>query len=303
MNITPVSGSSRYALLSNIDYLWRYAMPLFTLLALSLLLVYGGYRYGASKDPMSETEALKLSLAQQQEVLAKAKVEMHANLDALTQRIGLLQAHVNRINALGGRLVTMADIEAKEFDFLHSPAMGGPDNGAATEGYESEEINKVLDLLELQLMEKEQQLALLDDVIIDKTLQDKTKPEGRPVVDGWMSSPYGYRSDPFSGKRQFHHGVDFAGAEGSPIFTVASGIVAATKKHRDYGNMVEIDHGNGYVTRYAHTSKILVSPGQVVKRGQQIAEIGNTGRSTGPHVHFEVLKQNQTINPGKMIGG
>lgn len=303
MNITPVSGSSRHTLLSNIDYLWRYAMPLLTLLALAMLLVYGGYRYGASKDPLTETQALKLSLEKQRETLERAKVDMHANIAALTQRIGLLQAHINRINALGTRLVTMADIEAKEFDFLNTPAMGGPENGITADGFESGEINQVLDLLELQLLEKEQQLALLDDVIIDKSLQDKTKPEGRPIVDGWMSSDYGYRSDPFTGRRQFHHGVDFAGAEGGPIFTVASGIVAAIKKHPDYGNMVEIDHGNGYTTRYAHTSKILVSTGQVVNRGQQIAEIGNTGRSTGPHVHFEVLKMGQTINPGKMIGG
>ena len=123
------------------------------------------------------------------------------------------------------------------------------------------------------------------------------------VVDGWMSSPYGYRSDPFTGRRQFHHGVDFAAAEGSPIFTVAGGIVSTVKKHKDYGNMVEIDHGNGYRTRYAHTSKIHVVAGQVVNRGQQIAEIGNTGRSTGPHVHFEVIKRGKTINPLNMIGG
>jgi murein DD-endopeptidase MepM/ murein hydrolase activator NlpD len=303
MNITPMSGSSRHALLSNIDYLWRYAMPLLTLLALSMLLVYGGYRYGTSKNPTTETAALKLSLQDQRVLLEKARVDMHANVDALTQRIGLLQAHINRINALGSRLVTMANIDAKEFDFLNTPAMGGPENGIGTEGYESDEINKVLDLLELQLLEKEQQLALLDDVLIDKTLQDKTKPEGSPVVDGWMSSPYGYRSDPFTGKRQFHHGVDFAAAEGGPIFTVASGIVSRIKRHKDYGNMVEIDHGNGYTTRYAHTSRILVSTGQVVNRGQQIAEIGNTGRSTGPHVHFEVLKQGETINPSSMIGG
>lgn len=286
-----------------LDYIWQYILPVMVLILLAATLVYGGYRYGSNRGPVAEVGAWRKDLAEQQQTLEKAKQEMNANLDALTQRIGLLQAHVNRINALGSRLVTMANMEAKEFDFLHPPAMGGPDSELSQNAYESVEINKVLELLELQLLEKEQQLSLLDDVIIDITLQGKTKPEGRPVVDGWMSSAYGYRNDPFSGKRQFHHGVDFAGVEGGPIFTVASGIVARTKKHPQYGNMVEIDHGNGYMTRYAHTSKILVEVGQVVKRGQHIAEIGNTGRSTGPHVHFEVIKEGNTINPGSMIGG
>jgi len=303
MKIIPLSRSSHFALASNVAYLSRYALPVLVLAIMAIALVYGGYRYGASKNPVAEAGAWRKSLTEQQQLLGQAKLEMNANLDALTQRIGLLQAHVNRINALGSRLVTMAEIEAKEFDFLHTPAMGGPDSELSPGGYESQEINKILELLELQLLEKEQQLSLLDDVIIDKTLQGKTKPEGRPVVDGWISSAYGYRNDPFSGKRQFHHGVDFAGAEGSPIFTVASGIVANVKEHPQYGNMLEIDHGNGYITRYAHTSKILVEVGQVVKRGQQVAEIGNTGRSTGPHVHFEVIKEGNTINPSNMIGG
>lgn len=303
MKIIPLSRSPRFALTSNIAYLSRYALPILALAVLASALIYGGYRYGSSKDPVAEAGAWRKGLTEQQQLLEQAKLEVNANLDALTQRIGLLQAHVNRINALGSRLVTMAEIEAKEFDFLHSPAMGGPDSGLSQSGFESEEINKILELLELQLLEKEQKLSLLDDVIIDKTLRGRTKPEGRPVVDGWMSSAYGYRNDPFSGKRQFHHGVDFAGAEGSPIFTVASGIVANIKEHPQYGNMVEIDHGNGYVTRYAHTSKIHVEVGQVVKRGQQVAEIGSTGRSTGPHVHFEVVKDGNAINPSNMIGG
>lgn len=303
MKIIPLSRSPRFALPSNVAYLSRHALPVLALVMLATTLIYGGYRYGASKNPIAEAGAWRQSLTEQQLLLDQAKLEMNANLDALTLRIGLLQAHVNRINALGSRLVTMAEIEAKEFDFLHLPAMGGPDSELSQSGFESGEINKILELLELQLLEKEQQLSLLDDVIIDKTLQGKTKPEGRPVVEGWMSSAYGYRNDPFSGKRQFHHGVDFAGAEGSPIFTVASGIVANVKEHPQYGNMVEIDHGNGYMTRYAHTSKILVEAGQVVKRGQQVAEIGNTGRSTGPHVHFEVVKEGSTINPNNMIGG
>lgn len=303
MKITRFSKPSRFALAADMTYLSRYVLPVLMLLLVASALVYGGYRYGASKNPMAELSAWRESLAEQQLALEQAKREVNANLDALTQRIGLLQAHVNRINALGSRLVAMAEIEAREFDFLNAPALGGPDSELSQNGYESEEINKILDLLELQLLEKEQQLSLLDNVIIDKTLQGKTRPEGRPVVDGWMSSPYGYRNDPFTGKRQFHQGIDFAGAEGSPIFAVASGIVATVKEHPQYGNMVEIDHGNGYVTRYAHTSKIHVKAGQVVKRGQQIAEVGNSGRSTGPHVHFEVIKEGRTINPANMING
>jgi murein DD-endopeptidase MepM/ murein hydrolase activator NlpD len=282
-------------------------LPYFVLVVISMVLVYGGYQIGQKQSaPITQMAEWRSMVSDQQSSLAQTKQEINANLDALTQRVGLLQAHLNRINALGSRLVNMADLDSKEFDFLKPPAMGGPDSpeGAVSpESFVSEEIERVLDLLELQLLEKEQQLSLLDEVILNKTMVEKTKPEGSPVVDGWMSSGYGYRSDPFSGRRLFHQGIDFAGAEGGPIFSVAGGIVSLVESHPQYGNMVEIDHGNGYMTRYAHASKVLVSEGQIVKRGQQIAEIGSTGRSTGPHVHFEVLREGQTVNPSAMVGG
>lgn len=269
-----------------------------SLMLVTAVLVYFGIRTITQQG--AHSAEVRLVVEDQRNAVESTRIEVNANLDALTQRMGLLQAHTNRLNALGDKLVLMANINAEEFNFLDNPALGGPQEPDQA-GYESVQITKALDLLELKLLESEQKLSALDEILLNSELQNEIKPQGRPIVDGWMSSSYGYRNDPFSGHRQFHKGVDFAGAKGSPIFSVAGGIVAKAETKSGYGEFIEIDHGNGYVTRYGHSSKLHVKVGDIVKRGQHIADMGSTGRSTGPHVHFEVVKEGRHINPSAMI--
>jgi murein DD-endopeptidase MepM/ murein hydrolase activator NlpD len=136
---------------------------------------------------------------------------------------------------------------------------------------------------------------------MDRSLHERIMPSGRPVRNGWVSSGYGMRTDPFTGKKEFHEGIDFAGKEGSRVLAVADGIVSWAGWRKGYGKMVEITHGNGYATRYAHNEKLLVSVGETVKKGQTIALMGSTGRSTGPHVHFEVVHNDREVNPAKYV--
>ncbi len=268
---------------------------------LTAAMTYGGYIYGSRQAPKQLISQWEQELNQQGLELSVVEEKVNANLDALTQRIGLLQAHVSRLDALGSRLVSMAHLKGDEFDFSHTPGIGGADDSLGVDGYGHEEITKALEGLELALLDREQQLEVLSQRILNDKLEGEVSPKGFPVATGWISSLYGYRSDPFTGKRQFHKGVDIAAAKGDIITSVASGIVKLAEKHPQYGLEVEIDHGNGYVTRYAHASTLLVKVGDVVKKGTPLATIGSTGRSTGPHVHFEVIKEGRNINPMKML--
>ncbi|RME32910.1 MAG: M23 family metallopeptidase, partial [Gammaproteobacteria bacterium] len=146
-------------------------------------------------------------------------------------------------------------------------------------------------------------LLAMKQLLMEQQLQKELLPEGRPVIKGWLSSPFGKRIDPLTGRRDFHPGVDFAGHKGSEVLAVASGVVSYAGRRSGYGNIVEIVHGDGLVTRYAHNQKNLVEAGQRVKKGQVIALMGNTGRSTGPHVHFEVLKDGKLLNPRNIVKG
>lgn len=286
---------------SFVDSWWFYPLVIgavLTALALSTTL---GYYWGAHTQPLSQVSQFKSELEEQHHLMEESRLAVNADLDALTHRIGMLQAHIMRINALGTKVVKMAKLKTGEFDFSQEPALGGADDALDVSSYESEEITQILEKLELAMMEKEQQLQYLDDMMLSRNLEKETKPQGRPVDEGWLSSSYGYRTDPFNGRRQFHKGVDFAAEKGTAINAVAGGIVTKAKRHAQYGWMVEIDHRNGYVTVYAHASELLVVKGDVVKKGQEIAKVGSTGRSTGPHLHFEVRKNGRTINPSRLL--
>jgi murein DD-endopeptidase MepM/ murein hydrolase activator NlpD len=221
-----------------------------------------------------------------------------SDLDALAAHIGQMQANVTRLNALGQRLVVVSKLDSDEFDFEHKPAYGGPhepDAGTAIN------LDTVLTDLNEQLQSREQQLSLLEDVIMRNELKKEARPAGRPIEKGWISSYYGKRTGPFSGKIEMHKGMDFAGKKGSNVKAVASGVVTWSGERYGYGNLVEINHGNGYVTRYGHNDKILVKLGDSVERGQTISKMGSTGRSTGPHVHFEVLLNDRQVDPIRFV--
>lgn len=269
-----------------------------------LLTLYTGYRLGSDAAPMGGAEvavALNAELNRQQQTIDEARRVAEENLNALTLRLGQMQAHVIRLDALGQRLTRMAKLDSGEFDFSNPPAQGGPEGDTVAGSVQLPDFMVQLEELSRQLQNREQQFNVLEDMLMSRNLHEEVFPAGRPVTKGWLSSKYGTRSDPFTGKPEFHKGVDLAGKEGSDIISVAAGVVTWADKRYGYGNLVEVNHGNGYVTRYGHAKEVLVKVGQTVKKGQKIALIGNTGRSTGPHVHFEVWVDGRTVDPSKYI--
>lgn len=213
-----------------------------------------------------------------------------------------MQARLMRLDALGQRLTEVAKLQNGEFDFSLSPALGGPTPTLQTdESYVLPGLLESIEEIESKLVNSEQQLEVIDALFVSRNTQDELFIAGRPIKWGWMSSAYGFRTDPFNGKRAWHAGVDFAGKEDSDIIAVASGVVTWSGKRYGYGNLVEVNHGDGYTTRYAHCKSLLASVGDVVEKGQVLATMGSTGRSTGPHVHYEVRRQGKTVNPKKYI--
>ena len=260
---------------------------------------YVGYRL-KNPDNGALIDEWQAKVHQQQLQLEHIREEADANIDALSSRIGLLQAHVMRLDALGRKLTHMASIDKGEFDFDQAPAVGGPETVSNT-GIEPDELSIAIDQLSLELEAREDQLTVLEDLVLNENLRKEVQPSGRPITRGWISSYYGMRTHPISGRREMHKGIDFAGKLGGPVIAVAKGVVTYAGKRYGYGKVIDIAHGNGFTTRYAHNSRLLVSVGDTVEKGFQIAEIGSSGRSTGPHVHFEVLKNGREINPVRFI--
>lgn len=265
----------------------------------------GGYLFSAANGSgisFSDAESMTARLTDERIAIEEIRQQTEDKLDALAIRIGQMNARVIRLDALGRRLTEMADISAEEFDFDSEPAMGGPEEPTLMSG--SAAVPGVLTAMaELgnQLDSREAQLSVLENVIMNKNLSERVYPKGRPVRSGWMSSYYGRRTDPFTGKPAMHRGVDFAGKEGAEIIAVADGIVSWSAPRYGYGEMVEIRHGNGYATRYAHNAENLVEVGQEVRKGDVVALMGDTGRATGPNLHFEVLHRGLRVNPSKFI--
>jgi len=236
-------------------------------------------------------------IEQQRAEIVESRKDLQDRLDAMARRVGQMSAEVIRLEALGRRLTEMAGLDKGEFDFDEPPAQGGPEmviEGAIATG---PELNRMLDELSLLIENRERQLGVLETLISSRNLSDQILPAGRPVTHGWISSYFGTRPDPFSGRNAFHRGIDFAGQKGAEVVAVAAGVVTWSRERYGFGRMVEINHGNGYVTRYAHNHENLVQVGETVQKGQKVARMGSSGRSTGPHLHFEVLKDGRPVNP------
>jgi len=270
-------------------------------------LTIGRVLLGAS----AEQRVLARAIVQQRQAIQAARGQLDGQVDALAARVGSLNAQLIRLDALGKRLTQVAGLDRGEFDFDKDPPAGGPDPGpendaggspSAGGSAEVPELGKVLDVLESQVSDREQQLVVLETVLSSRELGQRIMPGGLPLIGGWISSHFGYRTDPFTGYGSFHAGVDFAGAPGSRIVAVGPGVVSYAGYKQGYGNVVEITHPTGYTTRYGHNSRNLVRTGQSVQKGDAIAIIGSTGRSTGTHVHFEVLRNGRAVNPVKYLG-
>ena len=269
--------------------------------------IIAGYNLARVSDASvssDEVAELQDELLTQQATLDDLKAQADEQIDALALRMGQLNANVIRLNALGSRLTGMADLEDGEFDFQNPPALGGPalvEESTAANAGQLPDLLKDFDLLAATLDDQEQQLAALEGLLLDQRLDERVTPSGRPIKSGWLSSYFGKRSDPISGKSSWHRGIDFAGKRGNEIIAVGDGVVSWSGDRYGYGNMVEVKHGNGYVTRYAHNQQNLVAIGDQVNQGQTIALMGSTGRSTGPHVHFEVWRNGKAVDPTKYV--
>jgi murein DD-endopeptidase MepM/ murein hydrolase activator NlpD len=268
-------------------------------------MLWFGYQMGLEDVEFPEHQlvaALKQSFESERELLQETRSDAQSQVDALAVRVGQLQSRLLRLDALGERLVDMGHLDKGEFSFSEEPALGGPEGSEAEqEGSALSGLLSELQHLEEKIASREEQLGLLEDLIMHSKLDQTLHPAGRPIKKGWISSYFGMRNDPFTGKRTMHKGMDFAGKEGSEVVAVAAGVVTWVGDKYGYGQLVEINHGKGYVTRYGHNKKALVEIGDRVKQGQVIATMGSSGRSTGPHVHFEVLLNDRVVNPSKYV--
>ena len=247
---------------------------------------------------------MQLQIVAQREAIDDNKSDLEDSLRAMTVNLAQLRYRLVRLDALGEQLIDVASLEQREFNFSQDPGLGGPEGqnlDALDSSVSMDKYSKNFAELEFDINAREAQLGILEKILTDKNLKTEQTIAGKPIKRGWMSSDYGMRTDPFHGKKQWHAGVDFAGRKGDDILAVGSGIVTWSGEKSGYGLMVEISHNDGFVTRYAHNDKNIVELGSIVKKGQVVAKMGSSGRSTGPHVHFEVHKNGRTVDPSSYI--
>ena len=221
------------------------------------------------------------------------------HLNALAMQLGQIQARVVRLDALSERLAKLAGIKDKDLNLDKPAGQGGPI--VQEHDLSEKEMQAQIDQLTRQLAEHSEFLSFLESVLLQQSLNKSAMPSGRPVNTGYNSSSFGWRVDPFTGQMAFHEGLDFMAEVGTPIYAAAGGIVVSAENTPDYGRLIKVDHGSGVETRYAHTSVFLVKPGDRVEKGQMIARVGNTGRSTGAHLHFEVRINGVALDPRKYL--
>jgi len=270
-------------------------------LALTMLFNYLTLRYAAAiKHPLLQA----IVLADQRQEAQKAQEVIHGHLSAMAVKLGELQAQMLRIDGLGERLAKLAGLKPQELTMApldsSSAGRGGP-APTMTRELSVDEFSALLAQLSRQVNERSDQLGILEALLVNDSANKRFLPTLSPIEDGWFSSNFGWRLDPFTGEKSFHEGIDFPAEVGTPIEAAASGKVVYAEVHPAYGKMLEIDHGNGLVTRYAHCSSLSVKEGDLVVRGQRVGTVGSTGRSTGPHLHFEVRLNGAPQNPARFL--
>ncbi|MFZ5757814.1 MAG: M23 family metallopeptidase [Pseudomonadota bacterium] len=303
--LDPKRGISRTLRLPEPWYLWLGAL----LLVLPTLGAVGGYVFYASQagDPVVSGEvgrttavAWRDRLNLQKEAVLHAREQAEDKLKALTVRVAEMQAKLLRLDALGERLARVTTKGKEEFDFSRVPPMGGPEESVSV-AFRQPDFVAALDELATRIDDRETELKVLENLLTGGRLREESFLAGNPIKIGYLTSSFGYRIDPFHGNVAFHRGIDFAGPSGSDVVATGDGIVTFAGAHAGYGNMVEISHGDGISTVYAHASRVLVRVGDIVREGQPVAKLGSTGRSTGPHVHYEVRRQGVAINPSTYV--
>ena len=248
---------------------------------------------------VGQVSLMQAKVGQQQAELDKVRRGAQQEVNAMAARLAELQAQANRLNALGDRLTRVGQLQDGEFRFDEAVGVGGNE---AAHDMAPAELSAGVDKLEQQFAASGQQLSVLEALLFNRELDKNAVPSRLPILNSYITSGFGWRADPFGGGGQHHNGIDFKASVGDPVLTVADGVVSFSGVKSGYGYVVDVDHGNGYVTRYAHNSRLVVQVGDLVRVGQEIAKAGSTGRSTGAHVHFEVWENGNVVNPRKFLG-
>lgn len=271
---------------------------LIALLVMAVLINYALLRYTGPARDSASTELVS-SLTPQASGTQAAY--LRDDLDAMAVRLGELQAQILRLDTLTERVARLAGFKPQEFLYTQPPARGGALSQLPADPLSFTELARRLDFLARQVDDRGDALGLLDSILTQDKVKKQLLPSVLPIRAGVHTSNFGWRIDPFNGRRAFHDGVDFMAKPGTVIHAAAAGVVVASEYHPQYGNMIEIDHGNGLVTRYAHCLKRLARVGDVVMKGAAIGEVGSTGRVTGPHLHFEVRHNGVPQNPARFL--
>ncbi|MEH6365918.1 MULTISPECIES: M23 family metallopeptidase [Pseudomonas] len=286
----------------SLDMRWMaLGLAMFLAVSLSMGAAFATWIHAPIDTAILQTAEVTQALDEQRAEVGEVRVDAQRQLDAFAGHVAELQARLTRLDALGERLTELADLDSSEFDFSLNVGQGGPDDALQESAYAPPSFMSTLDDLALQLDSRENQLQVLEQLLAERRLSESEYLAGQPVLQGYISSHYGRRTDPLTGRSSVHKGVDFAAKAGSPVVAVAAGVVTFSGVKRGYGNVVEISHADGYTTLYGHNRRNMVQVGDLVKRGQTIAQVGSTGRSTGYHVHFEVTSKGRVVNPTTYI--
>lgn len=268
---------------------------------LGLVFVAGRSTHTVS-DAQARIDFTQSGLIAQREEVETLKQNTEQQLTGMMLKLGELQSRIQRLDALGEKIADEADLDASEFNMSSLPAVGGPTSESIElEIASSEDVLHQIDVMLSSLDDKTQQLEALESILLQHDVSDESFISGRPIRSGWLSSYYGVRKDPFNGLPAMHKGLDFAGKQGAEVVATGAGIITWSGERYGYGNLVEIEHGDGFVTRYGHNKSLHVKIGDVVTKGQKIAAMGSTGRSTGAHVHYEVLRHGKQVDPLKYV--
>lgn len=304
MNIILVSGANARARTITVD--WRHwaagGVALCTLFVVfTLMFNFITLRWAAAvQHPWLQA----IVLADQREEAQRAQEKIQGHLNVMAMRLGELQAQVLRLDGLGEQLARSVGLKPQELPSAEPkppPGRGGPVSSLPSRPLNEAEFSDLLRALTQQIDLRSDQYGVLEALLLQDSANRKFLPTSMPIADGWFSSNFGYRIDPFTGTQTFHEGIDFPAEVGTVVTATASGKVTFADVHPEYGKMIEIDHGNGLTTRYAHASKLLVKVGDLVLRGQEVATVGTTGRSTGPHLHYEVRLNGAPQNPARFL--
>ena len=303
VNMNIILVSSHLAKAKTLTFTRRHFVLLLGALFLVVVLMVLGLNYLSLRyvDKINSPALRSFVMSVQQEEYRKNQQYLRDNLNAMAIKMGQMQAQLLRIDSVGKRLTELSGIEPQEFMFDQMPGQGGAASTKLSQDISFGDFDDQVEDLSLTLDDRMSKLETLDLILRQDRLKKEMRPTKMPVDVKWYSSSFGPRIDPFTGKRAYHKGIDFVAETGEPIKAAAGGVVVYSARHPEYGNMVTVDHGNDLVSRYAHASKRLVKVGQVVKQGEKIAEVGSTGRSTGPHLHFEVRHKGRALNPSRFL--